>query len=954
MNTFVSKFLSLCLSGFLLAGLIPITIAIAQDQEAELFTYSLSQSTNDLKLWTTPPSERVFKDSNLPSESKDYIQIYAAKNEFEPFQVIVNPAQSQSVKVEIGDFGVGIEAELSQVKYVNIKQKTDSLGREGDYPDPLWPIENGAQGGLVANENTSFWVTLKVDPEAQAGDYETQVKIGDLSVPVKLHVFDFAIPKELHVKSQMNFSYQSILQKYGVSGTEEEYWKYVNMIHQFFMDHRLTPKGALWSGGLTNGGEPYIDYDCAGNFTDNDGIWGFEIPAKNFIDGDGFENKTGIPSFMAMTFKNNDAAADQRPGEFCGVNRSSSDWVGASSSTAFNSKWFEYIAGIESYLTSLGYLDEAYYYMANEPQNQEAYDAVAWYTQELKKAAPNLKLMVSEEPKPEIYDHPDYPGAKIDIWLPVLNNYDPEISWERERNHGEETWVYFLHGTRPPYFNPITLDHPGIESKLTGWFLWKYRLKGIAYYSLNSWSKNPWIDPIQDGHNGDLFMLYPPSETNSVIAYGSNNHRLVSSIRLELMRDSLEDYEYLYLLNNGANPKVDEVNSADEQAGKIVSGLTSYNRDSEFMYNLRKSIGQKNAGETESVASLNPEAPHARAEQNPANYYLNFQNPQAEPLMDPLVVDGKVYTKVGWEAYNDESGYGWYGNDDHVMYANSSEGDNDLQNSILYDDWGRQHTFEYALPNGVYNVTVGLGWAERTYDHNKINIEGIDFVNDEKTDPFLVRTQQVEIKDQKLTMEMSLFDEYTMLNYLDIEAVDFEPSKSGLTDISGHKNQEAIEYLVDQGIVDGYPDKTFKPNQEVNRAELLKIVIEGQGIEVEESKYANCFPDVTSEWFAKYVCYAKNRSWVKGYEDGTYKPAQTVNKPEAIKILLNSQEVPVDDLADLAASLPFSDVGSHDWFYPYILKAYQLGILEEDGAIYAPATGMLRGGIAENLFRLLE
>ncbi|MEZ4674020.1 MAG: hypothetical protein R2932_07215 [Caldilineaceae bacterium] len=105
--------------------------------------------------------------------------------------------------------------------------------------------------------------------------------------------------------------------------------------------------------------------------------------------------------------------------------------------------------------------------------------------------APNFKLMVSEEPKPAIYDHPRYPGAKIDIWLPVFNQYDPEISHARARDHGEESWIYWLHGTRPPFFNPITLDHPGIESKLTGWLLWKYRIRGIAYYSLNDWGKIP-------------------------------------------------------------------------------------------------------------------------------------------------------------------------------------------------------------------------------------------------------------------------------------------------------------------------------------------------------------------------------------------------------------------------------------------------------------------------------
>ena len=68
--------------------------------------------------------------------------------------------------------------------------------------------------------------------------------------PISLHVFNFAIADELHVHSQMNFSHEAVLNKYGVAGTGSEYWMYVDKMKQFFIDHRLTPSGPLWSGGL--------------------------------------------------------------------------------------------------------------------------------------------------------------------------------------------------------------------------------------------------------------------------------------------------------------------------------------------------------------------------------------------------------------------------------------------------------------------------------------------------------------------------------------------------------------------------------------------------------------------------------------------------------------------------------------------------------------------------------
>ncbi|SHI64439.1 protein of unknown function [Desulfatibacillum alkenivorans DSM 16219] len=800
-------FLPVCIRAF--SFVIPIlllllwspSITAAADDELENYTFTLTQSTGSHTFWTTPPSERVFKDGAPPEETGSQILVYAAKNEFEPFQIVVNPASSGAVQVTIGDFGTGVTAELYQVKYVNIETVSDNLGRTGDYPDPLWPLENGANVNLTAGENTAFWISLNLSGAAAAGDHLGSVTIGGTSIPVNLHVFNFSVPEELHVKSQMNFSHNAVLQKYSVSGTGDNYWMYVDMMKQFFIDHRLTSKSPLWSGGLTSsGGASYINYNCDTQaLSDPWDIWGFEKPAKKYLDGIGFEEGelfnggVGFPSFMAITFQNNDSSQDQRPSTFCGSSRSVNDWYTANNpDSVYNTKWKDYMYATQEYLRGLGYLDRAYYYMANEPQDDEDYKAVAWYANLLKSAASDLKLMVSEEPKEEIYNNEAFPGAKIDIWLPVLNNYDPDVSHDREKNHQEETWVYFLHGTRPPYYNPITLDHPGIESKFTGWLLWKYRIRGIAYYSLNNWSQNPWTSPMTDGHNGDTFMFYPPSEDNSAIDYGANNHRLVPSIRLELMRDSLEDYEYLYLLNGGANPVVDVVNDSDAQADKIISSLTSYTRDSQFMYNLRKYIGQYLGNEIAEIPDLSPPMLHDRSQGEPDNYYINFQNPAGEPAADPLKVDDKTYMKIGWSEYDQVLGYGWYGDMAHVKYQYLSSAPNVLQGSILYDDWGREKTFEFDLPNGLYQVTVSVGWQGRTYSHNQIVVEGVDFVVDEATSPYLVRTRMVEVQDYKLTMEMGIFDKYTMLNYMEIK---------GKSDVLGDLNGDFSADLTDAVLV---------------------------------------------------------------------------------------------------------------------------------------------------------
>ncbi|MEW5872714.1 MAG: DUF4091 domain-containing protein [Chloroflexota bacterium] len=783
----IQVFVLLLALGASLAG--PYRDGAAQAGESENYTYKLAQSTAAYEFWTTTPGEHVFKDSPMPGASGAEVKVYAARNEFEPFQVAVKPAASGGVTVSFGGFGAGITTEIYQVKYVNLTQTTDYLGRTGFNPDPLWPLNSGDAAAVTANENTAFWFSVFVPEGTPAGDYTANVTIGGVAIPVRMHVFNFTLPNEMHVRSQMNFSYQTILERYGVSGTGNEYWFYLDKIKQYMIDHRLTPKSVLWSGGLTtSGAAPYIDYDCNGNFTDNDGIWGFEQPAARYLDGSGlmsgkyataFNGGTGFPSFMAATFQNNDASADQRPSTFCGLTRSSSDWYTANNpNTPYNQKWFQYMAAIQNYLSGLGYLDEAYYYFANEPQDQADYDAVAWYSQELKNAAPDLKLMVSEEAKPQIYDHPTYTGAKIDMWLAHLGiHFNPVVALERLQNHNEASWIYFLNSTYLPRFNIFTIDHPGVEAKLPGWFLWKYRLGGLAYYRFNDWGSNPWTNPRQNNQNGEYFMLYPPSENNTNIAYGSNGHRFVPSIRLELLRDGLEDYEYFYLLNGGQTPQAGVANPADTWVDRIIGGSQAYNRDSEMLYNLRRLVGLKIGGEMAAIPEIEPQSAHPRSDGPPGNYYINFQDPDGQPS-GTVTYNGHTYTKIGNALYSAAAGYGWYRAAD-VPPANfymaydlwfDAEPTILLRSSII-DDWGREHVFEFDLPNGTYNVTVGVGYRGGTRVH-KIVIEGEAAIDEETTSgSAIIRTQQVTVKDKKLTVVMGMYNQTGHINFLDIEYV---------------------------------------------------------------------------------------------------------------------------------------------------------------------------------------
>ena len=115
--------------------------------------------------------------------------------------------------------------------------------------------------------------------------------------------------------------------------------------------------------------------------------------------------------------------------------------------------------------------------------------------------------------------------------------------------------------------------------------------------------------------------------------------------------------------------------------------------------------------------------------------------------------------------------------------------------------------------------------------------------------------------------------------------------------------------------MEGYDDGTFRPLDGINRAEFVKILLGSHSPEVKEMDKGDCFTDVGREWYSSYVCEAKSRGILSGYSDGSFKPAQEINLAEALKILVETYDVEVDMSAGTS------------WYDPYYLHAESEGWL---------------------------
>ncbi|MEQ1849930.1 MAG: S-layer homology domain-containing protein [Candidatus Peribacteraceae bacterium] len=107
---------------------------------------------------------------------------------------------------------------------------------------------------------------------------------------------------------------------------------------------------------------------------------------------------------------------------------------------------------------------------------------------------------------------------------------------------------------------------------------------------------------------------------------------------------------------------------------------------------------------------------------------------------------------------------------------------------------------------------------------------------------------------------------------------------ASFTDTSLSPYQTAIDGLVTRGVVQGYGDGTYRPNALINRAEFLKILVESR-FPGYTPRDQYCFNDMLSiEWYSRPVCAGKELGIVQGYPDNTFRPDRAVNLVEALKM----------------------------------------------------------------------
>ncbi len=160
---------------------------------------------------------------------------------------------------------------------------------------------------------------------------------------------------------------------------------------------------------------------------------------------------------------------------------------------------------------------------------------------------------------------------------------------------------------------------------------------------------------------------------------------------------------------------------------------------------------------------------------------------------------------------------------------------------------------------------------------------------------------------------------------------------------------DPIALSVTLGLVTGYPDRTFKPERGITRAELVTLLVRSLPVKLAETVPSTGFRDVpTTHWAAKYIAYGSYRKLITGYPDGTFKPNTVLTRAEGVTILVRyAQLVEKEGLP-----APFPDLKADYWANKYITPAKEAGMLKYlEGKNFEPSKPFPRAEACEVLYR---
>jgi hypothetical protein len=487
-------------------------------------------------VWVASSTEKIRPDAAPRPATQASLE--AARNEFEAFQVVVtgHAARVSAEATPLQSGGAAIaDVKLYREDLIDLAQPSSLDGGTGRWPDALVPDVDDVVGerrnafpfDVGDGESRAIWVEYRVPPDAKPGAYRGAVKVtsseGEAVVPVTLVVWDFVLPSTATLKTHFGLAYGTVSSGHGTSGDADATLR--ARYAQLGLDHRVSLSGMADDGLQTDLGH-------------------FDRFYRPLVDGTA---PTRLPGAKLTTVK----------------------FIGDPSSVDQQRAWAQHArAG--------GWLDRLFQYTCDEPTLTCRWDEIWTRANAAKAADPELRTLVTTTIQEA--DQNGVAGA-IDLMVPVVNYMDDKPGQARagdQRSAYEgflagarkELWLYqscMSHGCggtvnmgSPSEYDAYTtgwptymIDASAVRNRAMEWISFLEQASGELYWETAfAFPHDAWSNQWDFSGNGDGTLFYPGTPSR----IGGQTDVPVASIRLKMIREGMEDYEYLRALSDAGDP----------------------------------------------------------------------------------------------------------------------------------------------------------------------------------------------------------------------------------------------------------------------------------------------------------------------------------------------------------------------------------------------------------------
>ena len=535
-----------------------------------------------LRTWYVDSLVKVFPDDQPGTNELSDKTWLVARNGHVNIQAALRAEQAiPHLRVELKApelAGKKLEAEARWVEYVAVGSSPpgtpiDELARPapGLFPDPLmetWPFE------LKAATAQPVWLTVYAPADAQPGEYAGEVtffagqeRLKSMAFTVRVAAATVPAEQKLKVTNWFNFSYDpatpDLRLHYKIEPYSDKHWELLGNLGRVMAAHKqnviLTPVMML-AKPLIDGGAIHYDFSLLDKWVETFQKAG----AIGTIEGGHLLGRSGgfftpmvVPAYViesgqvvSKTLDTDDPRAEQFLSSF--------------------------LTALYAHLKEKGWEKQYIQHVSDEPHDREA-PIYNRYSKIIHKYLPGVPTIDAVGLDQDISFFEDV----CDIWVPVLSSFDHQL--DKIRTHvekGGQAWFYTCIGPQGRYLNRFT-DLPLVKTQLLHWFNFRYDLTGFLHWGGSSWGPKPFQN-VQTVINDNLTLL--PAGDNAIVYPNAGKLSVLSSIRLEAMREGIEDYELLVALADKDPAK------AKELAKSAIPNINDYVRDVPAFRKLQRQL----------------------------------------------------------------------------------------------------------------------------------------------------------------------------------------------------------------------------------------------------------------------------------------------------------------------------------------------------------------------------